>query len=337
MKNIIIIGAGLSGIYAATLLQKNHNVTILEARDRIGGRVLTIDGFDMGPSWVWQHQKHILQLINDNGLELFAQYTQGLALYDTPKGVEHFNPPSSAPSGRIKGGVIALLEALEKKLILDTIKLNSTVLSIEDHGKEDHGKKVMVITQEKHYEADLVINTLPPRLAVSSITYTPELPTDLINRLSNIPTWMGNAAKCTIVFKTPFWRQQGLSGFGFSHVGPLGEIHDACSEEKAALFGFFHAKAQDKSEAAVRAQIRRLFGNKAEEIEKIYIIDWRQEVYSSVQADHQPMSAHPQYGFEASIFGNKLHFLGTESAFQDGGYLEGCIISVKKLVKALES
>ena len=55
MKNIIIIGAGLSGIYAATLLQKKYNVTILEARDRIGGRVLTVDGFDMGPSWVWQH------------------------------------------------------------------------------------------------------------------------------------------------------------------------------------------------------------------------------------------------------------------------------------------
>ena len=39
MKNIVIIGAGLSGIYAATLLQKDYNVTILEARNRIGGRL----------------------------------------------------------------------------------------------------------------------------------------------------------------------------------------------------------------------------------------------------------------------------------------------------------
>ena len=78
MKNVIIIGAGLSGIYAATLLQKHFNVTILEARDRIGGRILTVDGFDMGPSWVWSHQHHILQLIRENRLELFAQHTKGL-------------------------------------------------------------------------------------------------------------------------------------------------------------------------------------------------------------------------------------------------------------------
>jgi len=331
MKNIIIIGAGLSGIYAATLLQKDYNVTILEARDRIGGRVLTVDGFDMGPSWVWEHQENILSLIHENDLKLFSQYTQGLALYDTPKGVERFTPPPPAPSTRIKGGVIALLEALEKKLILDTIKLNSPVLEIENQEN-----RLLVKTENTTYEADLVINTLPPRLAVETINYLPKLPTDLIQKLSSIPTWMGNAAKCTIEFETPFWRAQGLSGFAFSHVGPLGEIHDACTEDKAALFGFFHVQAKDKSEEAVREQMIRLFGDDAKQIKNIYIIDWTKEVYSSVVNDHKSMASHPDYGFDAKAYDNRLLFSGTESAFQDGGYLEGCIVTIQKLVEKIK-
>jgi len=331
MKNIIIIGAGLSGIYAATLLQKDFNVTILEARNRIGGRVLTIDGFDMGPSWIWQHQKYILRLVHENNLVLFPQYTQGSALYDTPKGVERFTPPPSAPSARVKGGVIVLLEALEKKLTLDTIKLNSPVLTVE----EDENT-LLVQTDKQEYKADIVINTLPPRLAIGSIDYSPKLPTELVDQLSKIPTWMGASAKCTIEFETPFWKEQGLSGFCFSHVGPLGEIHDACTDNKAALFGFFHAQAKDKSEEAVKVQMFRLFGDDAKQIKNIYITDWTQERYSSVSADHRPMSTHPDYGYDAKAYSNSLLFTGTESAFQDGGYLEGCVVVVENIVNKLK-
>ncbi len=330
MKNIVIIGAGLSGIYAATLLQQHCNVTILEARDRIGGRIHTVDGFDMGPSWVWPHQKHMLRLIRENNLELFTQYTKGLALYDTPQGVEMFNPPPSPPSGRIKGGIAALLKALEHKLAGNTIILNSPVTGIEK--STDH---LLVHTKETTYNADIVLNTLPPRLAAASLEYKPKLPADITKTLSNIPTWMGNAAKCTVEFETPFWREKGLSGFGFSHVGPLGEIHDACTEEKAALFGFFHANANDKSEKAVREQMSRLFGDAAKQIKNIYITDWTKESYTSVKSDHQSLATHPNYGFDASIYDNRLLFTGTESAFHDGGYLEGCIVSVSRVVEVL--
>lgn len=55
--SIIIIGAGVSGIAAATKLHENgfHNLTILEAEDRIGGRVKTIpygdNVIDIGAQW----------------------------------------------------------------------------------------------------------------------------------------------------------------------------------------------------------------------------------------------------------------------------------------------
>jgi phytoene desaturase len=58
LKKIIIIGAGFSGISAATTLAKNgYDVTIFEKNSTPGGRArrLVIDGFtfDMGPSWYW--------------------------------------------------------------------------------------------------------------------------------------------------------------------------------------------------------------------------------------------------------------------------------------------
>ena len=42
-KKLLIICAGLSGLYSAVLLQDIYKVTIIEARDRTGGRIMGID------------------------------------------------------------------------------------------------------------------------------------------------------------------------------------------------------------------------------------------------------------------------------------------------------
>ena len=56
-QEIIIIGSGISGLSAAqNFISSQYKVTILEARDRIGGRISTISAgdhkFDMGASWI---------------------------------------------------------------------------------------------------------------------------------------------------------------------------------------------------------------------------------------------------------------------------------------------
>jgi monoamine oxidase len=43
-QKVVIIGAGISGLYLAYLLEEKFDVTILEARDRVGGRIYSIYG-----------------------------------------------------------------------------------------------------------------------------------------------------------------------------------------------------------------------------------------------------------------------------------------------------
>lgn len=56
--HVVIIGAGASGLATAFKLLQNgfQNVTVLEAADRIGGRINTIDfdgvTMDMGAQWI---------------------------------------------------------------------------------------------------------------------------------------------------------------------------------------------------------------------------------------------------------------------------------------------
>lgn len=80
---VVIVGAGIAGLSAAARLQRaGVEVTVLEARARVGGRVHTVTGpfqdgqhADLGAELVDEGQSAIIELCDDLGLHLTPEFT----------------------------------------------------------------------------------------------------------------------------------------------------------------------------------------------------------------------------------------------------------------------
>ncbi len=84
--DVVVIGAGATGLSAAHAVQKaGRSVVVLEARERVGGRLWTdeVDGVDLelGGQWVSPDQEELLRTIDELGLETFSRYREGESVY----------------------------------------------------------------------------------------------------------------------------------------------------------------------------------------------------------------------------------------------------------------
>ena len=280
---IAIIGGGLSGLYAAFLLeQRGIDYILLEARDRLGGRIAVApslinkasvnkastemsfkslssdnemlgDGFDLGPSWFWpDYQPQLSSLIETLNLPRFAQFEDGdmmveRAASELPVRTQGYK--SSPPSMRLVGGMASLTDALYARLNptrIITGQIVKRVIKTEHCIKIESESSSEQITagQITTYQVQHVLLALPPRLVASNIKFEPALPQDLVTEWQKTATWMAPHAKYVAVYDLPFWRNEGLSGAARSAVGPLTEIHDASLVKgDGALFGFFGVPA----------------------------------------------------------------------------------------------
>ena len=86
---VIIIGAGFAGLTAAYKLhQRKIDFVILEARNRIGGRIFshTIDAneklvIELGGEWVGKSHKRMIELCDEFKLTLFDNYMNSRLIY----------------------------------------------------------------------------------------------------------------------------------------------------------------------------------------------------------------------------------------------------------------
>jgi monoamine oxidase len=130
--DVVVVGAGLSGLTAArTLVAHRRSVLVLEARDRVGGRTLnhslgTGKVVEVGGQWIGPTQDHIAKLARQLGVKTFDTYNKGEYLFYENGKLTPYRP--GGPLGAIPPDVtadiqlapaLAQLDALARTVPLD--------------------------------------------------------------------------------------------------------------------------------------------------------------------------------------------------------------------------
>jgi len=309
MIDVAILGAGVSGLTAAWRLRAaGLHVEVFEARDRLGGRAWTHDGFDLGATWVWDTETHIHALLEELGVDTFAPATNGLDTFDDGTVQRGRLPQSAVPERRIRGGMAALVKAL-------ATKAGPVHQSHAVQGLRATPDGVSVVLADRSVTARHVVAALPPSLVA------PWLTNDDGALLAHVPVWMGTIAKCVGVFDRPVWQDQGLSGRAFSRVGPMAEIHDLSGDAGPALFGFAPQTDSVDLETRVPDQFERLFGARPS---RLVVQRWWDEPLTTAGGrEDQRLFGHA--ALRHPLLDGRLHLISCETSGVSPGHLDGAV------------
>ncbi|PVH71654.1 amine oxidase [Cadophora sp. DSE1049] len=85
---VVVIGAGLSGLYAAWEIQKaGLTCVVLESKDQVGGKALSVasktGNVEFGPAWInLTNQTYVAALVKKFNIEVIDQYLEGDLVLD---------------------------------------------------------------------------------------------------------------------------------------------------------------------------------------------------------------------------------------------------------------
>lgn len=134
-RDVVIVGAGAAGLTTANELKKaGLSVAVLEARDRVGGRLWTdvIDGamLEIGGQWISPDQTALIETVDELGLDTFSRYREGDSVYVGPDGVAH----------RFTGEMFPVAPETEEAIARVTEMLDAMVAEIDPDRPWAHPK-----------------------------------------------------------------------------------------------------------------------------------------------------------------------------------------------------
>ena len=344
--DVVVVGAGITGLALAERLDSaGMTVQVFEARDRVGGRLLSVpagdeiaDGrVDLGATWFWAHETEVRAQVARFNLRVHEQHIAGDAVYQAGDGVQRLvGNPIDVPALRLSDGMQSLATTLAARLT-GRITLDCAVRTIR---VESTGESSIVAVDHAAgaTHARYVVVALPPALAVARIDFDPALPDEIARLAARTPVWMGAMTKVVAVYDHPFWREQGLAGAAFSHSGPMREVHDMSGPDgqPAALFGFAPSGPTALTRVAIVDQLGALFGDRARDPLALHINDWQSEQWTSPDGASR-LTAYDTYGdprYRRAVHG-RIWLASTETAPEHAGHVDGALSAAAMIADSI--